>query len=56
MVGTNGQTMTEFLLMLGLLTLVGAILAKTLVGPDQSSGAIGTMQTIAAQKIANDQD
>jgi hypothetical protein len=56
MVGGRGQTTTEFLLMLGLLTLVGMFLAKILMGPGHNSGAIGAMQEGTVKTIANDTD
>ena len=56
MVKARGQTITEFLIMLGLLTLVGMFLAKTLMGPGHTSGAIGTMQNNTVKAIANDTD
>jgi hypothetical protein len=55
-VNKRGQTITEFLVMLGLLTLVGALLAKTLMGPKHTAGAIGTMQDKTIKAIANDTD
>jgi hypothetical protein len=42
--------------MLGLLTIIGAFLARAFMGPGQSSGAIGTMQGTSVHKIASDTD
>ena len=42
--------------MLGLLTIVGMFLAKTMIGPGHNAGAIGAMQGTTVNKIANDTD
>jgi len=51
-----GQATTEFILVLGILTLIGIFLMSTLIGPDNHSGAVGSMAQTASQVVQNDPD
>ena len=51
---SRGQAITEYIVMLGLLTLIGAWIMKAMTGAAGESGAIKTMSKNAASKIADD--
>lgn len=52
-----GQGMTEYVLMLALLTALGLYLTRKMIGnPTQATGgAVGSMTVNVSKKIANDQ-
>ena len=54
----SGQSVAEFIVMLGLLTVIGIWITLALVGPkdNPSAGAIAQMQVHGAQKIAQEKD
>ena len=54
--GISGQSVTEFVVMLGILTALGVFLMTTFIGVSHHDGAIGTMQNNATQAVANDND
>ena len=56
MVGRSGQSATEFIVMLGFLTLIGLWIMNALIGPDGNSGAVTVMQVNGATKIAQEKD
>jgi hypothetical protein len=53
----SGQGLTEYMLMLGLLTVIGILIMKSMLGSEAApnTGAIGSMQQDGAKAIANDE-
>jgi hypothetical protein len=49
----SGQTITEFVLMLSLLTAIGLLLMYGLIGGNGQGGAVHNMSDNAARKIAD---
>lgn len=54
MVNRHGQSMTEFLFVLGLLTLLGTYILHTWIGLDGKSGVSGITVYNASKKIQSD--
>jgi len=55
----RGQSSTEFILVMLLLTLIGVWIMKTMIGSDGSGGAVngtGGMQDNGITKISSEQD
>jgi hypothetical protein len=50
----RGQALSEYVIVLALLTAVGLLIMKQIVGLHGRTGAVSTMQSGTANKIAND--
>lgn len=56
MVGARGQSMSEFVIMLALLTVVGLVIMQRMLGTSANPGAIDSMAQHASDKIVADKD
>jgi hypothetical protein len=52
----TGQAVTEFILMLALLSLIGLWIMRAMIGPKGDSGGLAVMRATGVQKIADDGD
>jgi len=51
----TGQTVTEFILMLAFMTIIGIYLMSTLIGGNSQGGAVNTMTEKTTSNIAVDE-
>jgi len=56
MVKEKGQSLTEFLLVMAILTGIGLLLVNLMTGTNGSPGGANAMATNASNKIVADQD
>jgi hypothetical protein len=56
MVSEKGQTVTEFVLMIAFLTLLGLLMMKTFIGTNGQGGAVASMGGNGVQRIATEQE